>query len=392
MISDRLRTVRGFVSGIVVASVLGVGGLAVVGATTGSSSASSYIPITPTRILDTRQDLGLFGVNDGVPGLLKVAGLIPTLTSSGVVNAIVVPEGATAVVLNVTAVNPTSGGYVSLRPGDAVGSPQVSTLNVQAGGVFPNAATITLPSSGNRVGEIQVWFEAEGTSVGSTELLIDIAGYYELASAAPAGAQGPAGASSATGFTARSVCGLSGSLQCSIGERGPGGGWIFFVDTLGEYSDFDYLEAAPADYPTQSPWVIETNSCGPNADLNCRYNFISDLGSSLNYLSLGSGRLATAAIVARHDLGNVARSSYAAGLATTYSTSTSGDWYLPSITELKLMYLNLKVGGIGNFINGTYLSSSENTSSSDRLVNFTVGNEDAANKTDAMVFRPVRSF
>ena len=92
-----------------------------------------------------------------------------------------------------TAVNPTAGGFVSLRPGDATGAPTVSTLNVTAGGTFPNGATITVPTTGANAGEIQVWYEAEGTTVGSTELLIDIAGYYELASTGPTGPTGPKG-------------------------------------------------------------------------------------------------------------------------------------------------------------------------------------------------------
>jgi hypothetical protein len=171
MMSAHLRGVRGFVTGIVVASVLGAGGLAVVRATTGSSSASSFVPVAPVRVLDTRSDLGLVAVTDGVAGILKVTGSIPTATSTGIVNAVVVPAGATAVVLNVTAVNPTAGGYVSLRPGDATGSPTVSTLNVTAGGTFPNGATITVPTTGPHAGEIQVWYEAEYTTVGSTELV-----------------------------------------------------------------------------------------------------------------------------------------------------------------------------------------------------------------------------
>ena len=191
--SDRFHTVRGFVSGIVVASVLGVGGFAVVRATSGSSSASSFVPVSPVRVLDTRSDLGLAAVRDGVAGTLKVTGSIPTATSNGVVNAVVVPAGATAVVLNVTAVNPTSGGYVSLRPGDATGAPTVSTLNVTAGGTFPNGATITIPTTGAHAGQIQVWYEAEYTTVGSTELLIDVAGYYELASTGPTGPTGSKG-------------------------------------------------------------------------------------------------------------------------------------------------------------------------------------------------------
>jgi hypothetical protein len=194
-----------------------VGGFAVVRATSGSSSASSFVPVSPVRVLDTRSDLGLAEVTDGVAGTLKVTGSIPTATSSGVVNAVVVPAAATAVVLNVTAVNPTAGGYVSLRPGDATGAPTVSTLNVTAGGTFPNGATITIPTTGAHAGEIQVWYEAEGTTVGSTELLIDIAGYYELASSGTAGETGPAGPQGETG-----VAGPAGP-QGETGVAGPAG-------------------------------------------------------------------------------------------------------------------------------------------------------------------------
>jgi hypothetical protein len=66
--------------------------------------------------------------------------------------------------------------------------------------------------------------------------LIDIAGYYELASTGPAGATGPAGPQGETGvagpagssFTARSVCGSDGTTLCAVGAQGPGGGTVFF--------------------------------------------------------------------------------------------------------------------------------------------------------------------
>ena len=89
-----------------------------------------------------------------------------------------VPVGASSVVINVTAINPTSDGFVSLRPGDATGAPSVSTLNVTVGGTFPNGATITLPTSGGSAGQIQIWYEAYNATGGTTDLLIDVVGYY----------------------------------------------------------------------------------------------------------------------------------------------------------------------------------------------------------------------
>jgi len=403
VMAGRLRGVRGFVAGIVVASVIGVGGFAVVRATSGSSSASSFVPVAPVRVLDTRSDLGLVEVTDGEAGTLKVTGSIPTATSTGVVNAVVVPAGATAVVLNVTAVNPTAGGYVSLRPGDATGSPTVSTLNVTAGGTFPNGATITIPTTGAYAGQIQVWYEAEGTTVGSTELLIDIAGYYELASSGPAGATGPAGSS----FTARSVCGANGTTLCAVGVQGPGGGTVFYVDTEGRYNDFDYLEVAPADASTSGVWSTTTATCGAAALFaSCRTTFVSTSGEALNFLAIGTGRAATFAIVGRHEAGSVAKTAYAAGVADSYPTAEASDWFLPSKDELNEMCKYARntgqAAGAGTVCSGgtlrsgfsaaTYWSSSELAANTAWSQDFLGGNQVGISKANTYYVRPVRAF
>ena len=350
--AGRLFGVRGFVAGVLVASVIGVGGLAVVRATSGSSSASSYVPVTPVRVLDTRSDLGLVAVTDGVPGTLKVTGSIPTATSGGVVNAVVVPAGATAVVLNVTAVNPTSGGYVSLRPGDATGAPTVSTLNVTAGGTFPNGATITVPTTGAHAGEIQVWYEAEGTTVGSTELLIDIAGYYELASS---GSSTP-------------------EFSYKIGDTGPGGGHIFFVDYNDQYAGFNYLEAAPvACEPSPKSWS------STNAAVTAARGWAAR--------AVGSGQANTTAILAVHT--SDTDENNAAKYADSSNCGSKDDWFLGSLGEMELMYDNLQ--GVGSFSYDNYWSSSEYNDATAWSQNFRYGDQTNTTKPGASV-RPVRAF
>ena len=406
--------------GVVVGAT--VGGLAVVRATSGSSSASSFVPISPVRVLDTRSDLGLVAATDGVAGTLKVTGSIPFAVPEGVVTAVVVPMGATAVVLNVTAVNPTSAGYVSLRPGDATGAPTVSTLNVTAGGTFPNGATITVPTTGAHAGEIQVWYEAEGTTVGSTDLLIDIAGYYELASAGAAGTNGVAGvkgdpgtagtngvagASSPTGFTARSVCGLNGTTLCEVGVRGPGGGIIVYVDSTNEIAGYDYLEVAPAASNTTFQWAHGTEKCGPGAIGICQSSYLSDAGHALGYLGIGTGRAATEEIVARHDAGSVNQYNYAAGVADSYSTSSASDWFLPSKDELNEVckYARDTSQAVGastvcsggtlrsGFSTGMYWSSSENGTDNAWYQDFlTGGDQKTYLKLGYYYVRPVRAF
>ena len=388
---SRLFGVRGFVAGVVVASVVGVGGLAVVRATSGSSSASSFVPVTPQRVVDTRSDLGLVEVTDGVAGTLKVTGSIPTATSSGVVNAVVVPAGATAVVLNVTAVNPTAGGYVSLRPGDATGAPTVSTLNVTAGGTFPNGATITVPTTGAHAGEIQVWYEAEGTTVGSTELLIDIAGYYELASTGPAG-----GARGSGAITEQLVCdGTDADViadeLCKIGMTGPGGGLIFFVDYNDQYAGFDYLEAAPQGW---SNGLLNVNLGGVTgetagtATVDPKMKWCSDTSSLLGLnawdkraVGIGGTNTTTADITC---------TSGAVQAASDLELGGKDDWVLGSLGEMKLMYDNLQ--GVGGFSTDTYWSSSEGAANNAWTQLFYNGFQGNGGKANSYYVRPVRAF
>ena len=380
--------------GVVAGATLG--GFAVVRATSGSSSASSFVPVAPVRVLDTRSDLGLVAVTDGVAGTLKVTGSIPTATSAGVVNAVVVPAGATAVVLNVTAVNPTAGGYVSLRPGDATGAPTVSTLNVTAGGTFPNGATITVPTTGPHAGEIQVWYEAEYTTVGSTELLIDIAGYYELASSGPAGPQGETGAAGPQGETGpagasgtttnshiKNICGVDGTSACAVGLKGPGGGIVFMTPSTPGNTSGLFYEAAPSTWHSSSGDPL-SGWCNNATDL-------LGVASSLTGTGAMDGAAKTAVMLG-------VCTSGAANLADAYTATVNGvvygDWFLPSKGELNQMYVNRIA--IGDFFPDNYdgyLSSSESFGDSVWTQWFNDGTQvNFSSKGGNFFVRPVRAF
>ena len=112
--------------GVLVAVILGAGGLLVADAA--SSPASSVVTIDPVRILDSRDgvDVGLAGpFVSPVSQKLQVTGAVATTTG----NQTPVPTGATGVLLNVTVVGPTADGFLSVRPGDAAGPPTTSSLN-----------------------------------------------------------------------------------------------------------------------------------------------------------------------------------------------------------------------------------------------------------------------
>lgn len=153
-----------------------------------SSDPSSFVAITPTRILDTRTDVGLTGpFVSGVAQKLQVTGPVPTQPPGGVaaVDTEVVPSTATSVVFNVTVVSPATKGFLSIRPGDASGTPATSNINWDAGGAnIANSVTVQLPTSG------QIDIFVNGT-VG--EVLIDVAGFYQTGGMGPKGDQGEPG-------------------------------------------------------------------------------------------------------------------------------------------------------------------------------------------------------
>jgi hypothetical protein len=118
-----------------------------------------FYPLTPCRILDTRNATGTFGGPSLEAG---VARSFP-IPSSGCE----VPSGAGAYAFNVTVV--PQGGLDYLTAWPTGGSePGVSTLNSYAGTVLANAAIVPAGSGG------AVSFYASNT----TDLLVDISGYF----------------------------------------------------------------------------------------------------------------------------------------------------------------------------------------------------------------------
>jgi len=120
---------------------------------------SQFVPVDTVRILDTREGLGAPKARVGGGGqvTLKVAGV-------GGVPA----SGATAVLVNVTAVSPSTGGYLAVYP-DGETRPGTSTLNFSKGETLANLAVVPLVD-----GKIDLVNGAAGT----VDILADVSGYY----------------------------------------------------------------------------------------------------------------------------------------------------------------------------------------------------------------------
>jgi hypothetical protein len=130
------------------------------------AAGTLYVPVTPARIADTRANSGFQGAGDTLSSgqilTIRVAGL----PSDGV------PITATAVVLNITAVNPSSAGYLTAYASGQT-TPFASTVNFIAGQTIANEATITLGNNGVTSGYVSIL-----NHVGLTDVVVDVQGYY----------------------------------------------------------------------------------------------------------------------------------------------------------------------------------------------------------------------
>ncbi len=172
--------------GAAIAVTVGAGG--VIRLAAASSEPSTFVAITPVRVLDTRTDVGLAGpFVSAISQDLDVTGDVATTAGT----QIVVPVGATAVVMNVTAVSPTAAGFVAVRPADAPGAPTTSSLNLKAGDIVPNAVTVALPTSGPDTGMVELTFDAYGAPGPSTDILADVIGYYTANAPSSGAPEGP---------------------------------------------------------------------------------------------------------------------------------------------------------------------------------------------------------
>ncbi|MBR7832280.1 PKD domain-containing protein [Actinospica durhamensis] len=148
---------------VTVTDVFGDTSTATVSAPTGGSD---YVPVTPTRVLDTRKGLGTGG---------NVAAIGPgktlALTIGGVGS---IPKAATAVAVNITATDATAGGHINAYPAGSTAS-IASNLDFTKGKNVANMAVVTLSTTGV--------VDFLNGSAGTVDLIVDVSGYFVTAQA-----------------------------------------------------------------------------------------------------------------------------------------------------------------------------------------------------------------
>ncbi len=125
---------------------------------------ANYTPLTPFRILDTRNTGGPIG--QGLIRAVQVTGL----------GTIPVPSSASAAVLNVTEVVGSASSLLTVYPYGSV-RPTASNLNFAAQTVIANLVTVTLGAHSG-----QGWIDIYN-AVGSVNVIVDVEGFFTTAPA-----------------------------------------------------------------------------------------------------------------------------------------------------------------------------------------------------------------
>jgi|GEM_PF-2189115 len=123
------------------------------------SAPSYFVPLTPARVLDTRNGIGgnVYPIAEDTLTEVRVTGV------GGVPLADV-----TAVVMNVTATDALGNGYITAWPSGEP-RPLVSNINFVPGQTVPNLVTVKVGANGR----VNLY-----NSAGFTNLIADVAGYY----------------------------------------------------------------------------------------------------------------------------------------------------------------------------------------------------------------------
>ena len=139
-----------------------------------SGEPGLLIPVTPTRLLDTR-------TGNGAPQTRLTPGATLTVTYAG---RTPIPTNAAAVLAAVTIATPTATGFLTIN---ATGSTAKATIaNYSAHTGITSTAVLPLSHTTNTIGNGSVTFT--NNSPGTIDLITDITGYYTAGTPTAAGA------------------------------------------------------------------------------------------------------------------------------------------------------------------------------------------------------------
>lgn len=246
---------------------------------------TAFVPVTPTRIVDTRYGTGVR------TGSVPAGGMVTfQVTGRGGIQT-----GATNVVLNVTVVHPTGSGWGTAYPAGAQ-RPGTSNLNFMAGRTTARQLMVSPSASG----QISVWLSA------GANVIVDVQGYTPAGatgyrSATPTrlmdtrygAAMGPGSTRSVSvlGHGGVPTSGVSAVVLSVVGTRSTGNGWLIAYPHGAARPNTSNLNTATGQ--TESTQVIIQPGTGGAVDLYAagRTDLVVDL---VGYVTAGSSYLPVA--------------------------------------------------------------------------------------------------
>ena len=211
---------------------------------------------------------------------------------------------------------------------------------------------------------------------------------------------------------------------CVVGDRGPGGGIVYYVSAANFTSTGStcntackYLEVAPATWQSGTVeddaayvWSSDTTNVTGQVLSTASPTESGFTGEQVNW-KIGQGFNNTQIMKVTS-----ATSAAQAKVLAYAGNSTAGQWFIPSMNELNELckYARGQTTGdltvqcvrgsgifkstatagsdLGGFLEGFYWSSSENSADVARIQTFYGGVQDGATKNGAFYVRPVRAF
>ena len=320
---------------------------------------NSFLRFTPTSLAAANADT--LTVTIGSPNVAAVTRSVPTFSTSG--SAFVIQPQVT--------IRDIGGNTITT-------STSVVTATVSVGGTIVGSDTATAVSGIATFANLGL----SGTGGDTYTLTYSVPGIT---------------AATESIYLSRAFCDGT-SFNCKVGDAGPAGGTIFYVNLSGfkcgptRNSNCKYLEAAPSGWNTGSD-PLRTWAQG--TPISYRTTAVANVASpeTATATGIGWGYWNTRAIILQ---GNTDSATVGAAIADAYTKTVGGttfdDWYLASRDELYQLALSSRFVGMAA---NTHLSSSEQSASAGygwaTYTNANVLEQNDTKNTPRSV-RPIRAF
>lgn len=175
---------------------------------------------------------------------------------------------------------------------------------------------------------------------------------------------------------------------CAIGDKGPGGGIVFY-DKGSVSNGWRYMEIAPSGWYSGVPVGDPGMYSSPSVLIEWGCTNTSVAGASGT--AIGTGKTNTAAIIAANCGPQTAGHKVAAKLASEYTGGGYSDWFLPSFDEIVEVY-NQQDSVPDLTKNDDYWTSTQTSSTTAYGLNIGASYMISGNKYSTNMVRPIRSF